>query len=186
MQENYQKRMNILVYGIEEDQECAWETRQKTAEKFDHFLYDALKMDPDDVEIEEIHRLPQRPVIKDGKKVIRPIIVKLANATTKHNIFGNLKRLKTYNRAKKLEGKPLLFVTDHLPKKFLEQKKLLMPHFIQAKKNQQKHHGGLKMANMLSTSIKERFLYQEIILLKNDCPIDRLPDFFFLIGVEMN
>ena len=77
-------------------------------------------MDPDDVEIEEIHRLPQRPMIKDGKKVIRPIIVKLANATTKHNIFGNLKWLKAYNRAKKLEGKPLLFVTDLLPKKFLE------------------------------------------------------------------
>ena len=44
-------------------------------------------MDPDDVEIEEIHRLPQRPVMKDGKKVIRPIIVKLPNATTKHSIF---------------------------------------------------------------------------------------------------
>ena len=67
--------------------------------------------------------------------MIRPIIVKLANVTTKHNIFGNLKRLKTYNRAKKLEGKPLLFVTDHLLKRFLEQKKLLMPHFIQAKKS---------------------------------------------------
>ena len=73
------------------------------------------------MEIEEIHRLPQRPVIKDVKKVIRPTIVKLANATTKHNIFGNLKRLKAYNRAKKREGKPLLFVTDHPPKKFLEQ-----------------------------------------------------------------
>ena len=39
------------------------------AEKLDHFLYDALKMDPLDVEIKEIHRLPQRPVIKDEKKV---------------------------------------------------------------------------------------------------------------------
>ena len=68
MQESYRKRMNILVHGIKEDQECAWETRQKTAEKFDHFLYDALEIDPDNVEIEEIRRLPQRPVIKDGKK----------------------------------------------------------------------------------------------------------------------
>ena len=118
MQESYQKRMNIVVHGIEEDQECVWETRQKMAEKFDNFLYEALKMDPDDVEIEEIHRLPQRPVIKDGKKVIRSIIVKLANATTKHNIFGNLKRLKAYNRAKKLKVKPQLFVTGHLPNKF--------------------------------------------------------------------
>ena len=80
-------------------------------------------MHPDDVEIEEILRLPQRPVIKDGKKVIRPIIIKLANATTKQNIFGNLKRLKAYNTVKKFEGKPLRFVTDHLPKKFLKQKK---------------------------------------------------------------
>ena len=38
MQESYQKRMNILVHGIEEDQECVWEMRQKTAEKIDHFL----------------------------------------------------------------------------------------------------------------------------------------------------
>ena len=27
MQKSYQKRRNILVHGIEEDQECAWETR---------------------------------------------------------------------------------------------------------------------------------------------------------------
>ena len=115
-----------------------------------------------DVEIEEICRLPQKPVIKDGKKVIRPIIVKLANATTKHDIFGNLKQLKAYNRAKKLEGKPLLSVTE----KFLEQKiykkkvfgtkKLLMPHLIQAKKKiSRKHHGGLKMANALYVNQKK-------------------------------
>ena len=85
MQESYQKRMNILVHDmrVEEDQECAWETREKTAEKFDHFLYDALKMDPDNVEIEEIHRLLQRSEMKEGKKVIRPIIVKLANVRTR-------------------------------------------------------------------------------------------------------
>ena len=103
MQESYQKRLNILVYGIEKDQECARETRQKTAKKFDHFLYDALKMDTDDVEIEEIYQLPQRPVIKDEKKVIRPIIVKLANATTKHNTFETLKRLRTYKEQKSLK-----------------------------------------------------------------------------------
>ena len=56
---------------------------EKTAEKFDHFLYDALKMDPDNVEIEEIHRLLQRSEMKEGKKVIRPIIVKLANVRTR-------------------------------------------------------------------------------------------------------
>ena len=60
--------MNILVHGIKEDQECAWEARQKTAEKFGYFIYDALKMDPDNVEIEEIYRLPQKPVIKVGKR----------------------------------------------------------------------------------------------------------------------
>ena len=176
MQESYQKRMNILVHGIEEDQECAWETRKKTAEKFDHFLYDAHKMDPDDVEIEEIHRLPQRPVIKDGKKVIRPIIVKLANATTKHNIFGNLKRLKTYNIAKKLEGKPLLFVTDHLPKNFLEQKKIVNASFYSSKKNQQKTSWRAENNEYALYVNLRKIPHQEIILLKIDCPIDRLPD----------
>ena len=43
MQESSQKRMDILVHGIEEDQECAWETRQKAAEKFDHFYMMRLK-----------------------------------------------------------------------------------------------------------------------------------------------
>ena len=62
----------------------------------------------------------------------------MPNATTKHNIFGNLKQLKTHNRAKKLEGKPLLFVTDHTSKKFLEQKKNLNASFYSSKKNQQK------------------------------------------------
>ena len=75
MLESYQKRISILFHGIEEDQECTWKTRQKTAEKFDHFQYGALKMNPDDVEKEKVYRLSQRPVKRKEKKVIRPIIV---------------------------------------------------------------------------------------------------------------
>ena len=61
MQESYNKRLNILIHGIEEDEDSVWESHQKTLEKFDEFLKNALEMDPNDIEVADIHRLPQTP-----------------------------------------------------------------------------------------------------------------------------
>ena len=38
MQESYNKRLNILVHGVEEDSDSTWETHETTFKKFDEFL----------------------------------------------------------------------------------------------------------------------------------------------------
>ena len=138
MQESYNKRMNILIHGVEENEENVWENYQQTLQKFDNFLKEALHIDPKNVEVADIHRLPQKPVIRRGVKVTRPIIVKLTNAMSKAQIFSNLNRLKTFNEARKRDGKGTVYETEHLPREFLQRKKLLLPLFKQAKANQKK------------------------------------------------
>ena len=63
--------------------EVCGENHEETLQKFENFLTKALDIDPDNVEIADIHRLPQKPVIRQGAKVTRPIIVKLSNAMDK-------------------------------------------------------------------------------------------------------
>ena len=78
MQESYDKRINILNYGIKEDDDNVWEKRERTREKFQDFPVNGLKInDPEDVELVDLHRLPQHPVKVGGTSVDRPIIVKL-------------------------------------------------------------------------------------------------------------
>ena len=138
MQDSYNKRLNILIHGVEENERSVWENYEETLQKFENFLTKALDIDPDNVEIADIHRLPQKPVIRQGAKVIRPIIVKLSNAMDKAQIFSNLNRLKTFNETRKKEGKGTVYVTEHLPKQFIQQKKLLLPVFKRAKANKKK------------------------------------------------
>jgi len=45
MQESYNKRLNILIHGIEEDENQVWEKRETTNEKFENFLTDGLNID---------------------------------------------------------------------------------------------------------------------------------------------
>ena len=75
MQESYDKRLNILINGVTEDSDCAWEKKEKkTLEKFQDFSKNGLKIrDPMDIEYVDIHRLPQYPVQKHGRSVHRPI-----------------------------------------------------------------------------------------------------------------
>ena len=101
MRENYEKRMNILIHGIEEDTKSVWESNVETRLKFNNFISGALKLDPTAIAIAEIHRLPQRPKFKDGIKVTRPIIVKLVHTKDKNLIYQNLRELKGFNEEKK-------------------------------------------------------------------------------------
>ena len=61
--------------------------------------------------------MPQHPVQKYGKKIPRPIIIKLTNLFDKHLIFKSLTNMKLYNN--ELNLKPRLpgyiYVTDHQP-----------------------------------------------------------------------
>ena len=79
MQESNNKRLNVLIHGIKEDEGNAWEKREAAVQKFKTFLLDGLNINPDDIELVDIHRLPRYPIKKKGKTMHRPIIVKLIN-----------------------------------------------------------------------------------------------------------
>ena len=88
----------------------------------------------------DIHRLPQYPVRKNGRPFSRPIIVKLLTMHDKHLIFKSVKHLQSFNNAQKNEDQsvPYVYVTEHLPKKFQDQRKQLLPIFNDARKNKKK------------------------------------------------
>ena len=78
MQESYNKRLIILINGIKEDDNKAWKTRDEAKAKFNNFVKEGLNIeDPNDIELVDIHRLPQHPVAKFGRRIHQPIVVKL-------------------------------------------------------------------------------------------------------------
>ena len=87
----------------------------------------------------DIHRLEQYLIKKNGKTMHRLIIVKLINNQDKNRIFRSAKNLKTFNETRRScnEYSPYVYVTEHLPAKFQEQRKLLMSEFKEAKRNNQ-------------------------------------------------
>jgi len=58
----------------------------------------------------------------------------------KNLIFKNAKNLKSYNESVKRESptNPYVFITEHLPEKFQQQRKRLLDTYKEAKKNRQK------------------------------------------------
>ena len=83
----------------------------------------------DSIKIVDLHRLPQHTIRKPGKAITRPISVKLLTKFDKDKIFKNINRFRQYND----ERKSRIFITDHLPKLFYNQKKQLMPEYEAAK-----------------------------------------------------
>ena len=124
--------MNVLIHGIEKD--SAWETREQTSKKFYEFLQEGLKISkplvPQPI---DLHRLPQHPVSRQGSKVYRPMIAKLATSADKNWIFKAAGRLKAYNEARRADNRSSVYVSDHLPKAYLRQKKRLLPSFKEAR-----------------------------------------------------
>ena len=61
--EIYDKRFNLLIHGIEENTESAWETKWESENKFKQFLQNGLKI-PNfhAVAVADVHRLPQHPI----------------------------------------------------------------------------------------------------------------------------
>ena len=123
-------------------------------------LYEVLKegldTDLNSIKLIDIHRLPQRPIYDNQhKRITHPIIIKLQNALDKDRIMRNLCKLKMYNSnrqdkqeketsdsstsflgayASNQRSKANIFVTEHLPKAFYQQKKLLLSAFREARK----------------------------------------------------
>ena len=145
--EAYSKRMNLLIHGLDEK---VWETKAETRNILTKFMDDGLKIDSSKISVLDIHRLPQHPITKHGKKVARPIIIKVASSHDKYLIMSNLGNLKAYNESQKLKAnestescdlqirKTPVFITEHLPKQFYNQKKRLMPKFKEARQAGQK------------------------------------------------
>ena len=126
MKESYEKRLNILIHGLEEDRNSAWETRQETLKIIHQFMRKGLNIEnPSRFVFADYHRLPQRPLHKNWQKVDRPVIIKLTSAADKHEIFAHLKNLISHNAARKVLNFKVQYVTQHVPKLFQERKQLM-------------------------------------------------------------
>ena len=134
MQESYEKRFNLLINGIEETDTSVWEKRETTLQLVQDFMKRGLQIkDPSAIVLADYHRFPQHPALKNDIKVNRPIIIKLTNSNDKRLIFGNLKNLKQFNNARKLNQQNAVYIIEHLPKQFQLERKALLPAFKEAK-----------------------------------------------------
>ena len=139
--EMYSKRLNILIHGLEENTSSAWETKETTEKMVYNFLNEALGIDnPKTIKFADVHRLPQHPVYRAGKKMNRPVIIKLTNSFDKHSIFKSLKNLKLYNDNRNLKPKSqhYTYITEHLPRELQLQKKRLLPLYKKARQEGKK------------------------------------------------
>ena len=140
MQESYEKRINILIHGIPEPNNSVWEIPIQTLGAIQSFMKDGLLIsDPLTIPLADYHRLPQRPEFRDGRKITRLIIIKLTNAPHEKRIFSSLKNLKDYSERRRTQNQSTVYVTDHLPKSFLEERKLLLPQFRKARRLNKKN-----------------------------------------------
>ena len=105
------------------------------------------------VAVADIHRLPQHPITKNGKRITRPIIVKLTSYSDKNMIMRSLKSLKEYNEERKrtFGGETnYVYVTEHQPRELQQQKKKLLSAHKEAKRNKDLC-GELKKQNIVYT-----------------------------------
>ena len=129
----YNKRLNILIYGFEDNK--AWETKEQSKAIIDDFSLDVLQIDPAEIHLVDVHRLPRHPISFRGKLVTGPIIIKLPNVFEKKKIMDSLPKLKAYNqkRGELATSNLSIFISEHLPKEFQNHKKSLMSKFKEAR-----------------------------------------------------
>ena len=139
LQKSYNKRLNLLVHGVEEPPNIVWENKLQTQTKLYEVFKDGLGIDLNFIKLVDIHRLPQRPIYDNQhKRITRPIIIILQNALDKGRIMRNLGKLKMYNSKRQEKETPdsstsflgayasnqclkaKIFVTELMPKDFYE------------------------------------------------------------------
>ena len=87
--ELYSKRFNLLIHVVKGEINNVWETNEESEKLAYKFLGEGLQIDnPEAIHFADVHRLPQHSVVKKGKNITRPIIIKLTNS------FENIKYLK--------------------------------------------------------------------------------------------
>ena len=108
--------------------------RETTLQLVQDFIKRGLQIkDPSAIMLADYHLLPQHPILKNGIKKNRPIIIKLTNSKDMRLIFGGLKNLKQFNNARKLNQQNSVYIIEHLPKQFRLERKALLPSFKKAK-----------------------------------------------------
>ncbi|KAK9744415.1 hypothetical protein QE152_g7762 [Popillia japonica] len=120
--ENQTRRNNIVIYGVPEDDRETWEA---TEIKATDIIKNYIKVDISGADVERAHRI--------GKKVDneeRPIIVRFVNYKYKERIL---------KCAKNLAGTRFA-VTENFSARILQQRKLLKPYLMEAKKAGKRAH----------------------------------------------
>ena len=94
--------------------------------------------------IEDCHRLPQNPQLKAGKqlrtktfKKTRPIIFRVKDDLTVNKIWDNVSKLKEFNEEAEKNGCNKISLSRHLPRSLQEEREVLVPDMIKAKKKGQ-------------------------------------------------
>ena len=120
MKESYEKRLNILIHGVQESPVNKRERPDETLARVYNFMKAGLKIkDQTDITLADCHRLPKSPMFNNRKeKLTGPIIIELVNAMDKRRILKNLHNLKPYNQQRRVSQQSAVYVTEHLPKKF--------------------------------------------------------------------
>ena len=83
---------------------------------------------------------------RECAKENRPITVKLTNATDKRLIFRSLKYIRRYNETRQSLNLYSVYISEHLPKQFQDERKTLLPTYKEGKKCNKKLIEKLKMA----------------------------------------
>ena len=69
MKESYEKRLNILIHGIQESPENAWERLDETLARVYDFMKAGLQIkNPTEFALADCHRLPQSPMFNNRKE----------------------------------------------------------------------------------------------------------------------
>ena len=133
-----------MIHGLKEQGSSVWETREKTEITVREFFHNALNIKNNEkIKFADIHRMPKQPVLKNGKKIQRPIVNKLTNLFDKQLIYNSLENLKLYNN--ELYLKPRLpgyiYVTIIYPLKCYNKKRNFFHYSITPDKKAKENHG---------------------------------------------
>ena len=133
-------REHNLIIGNLPDQ-AVWETREQSMKAVRDFLTELFAVnseenpyyDPECIEIEDAHRVPQSPVsfFKENTNGRRKMVFRVKTIMDKKNILKRCCDLKTINARKTTK----LYVDRHYPKAMQDQQKILRGKFNQLRKD---------------------------------------------------
>ena len=129
MNDMYNRRLNILLFGIEDDKDT--ETRDESEKKVREILITMQVDNASTMKFIDCHRLPRKKKegtgkSGSGKAFCRPIIFRLDNMFDVNHIYDKLKTgLKAVNEQKHRDINNRVYMKRDLPKELLKQKREL-------------------------------------------------------------